>query len=649
MGERTRERWQVWVSALLLLMIAAGLARQWPVRGLWYDETVNAYFAERSLTDIWEWCTQIDNQMPLDYALRKLWADVAGTSEFALRAYSWGLALLSVAGMIALGRRLTGQPFAGWMAGTAYATTQSLLYAAFEVRPYALALALLAWSSVLLWSLWMRYAVCVDSLPRLDRRYGVLLMAYLLLALAMLYTHYTGLLALLAHGVFVGMAALRCRTRRQITLAVHLAVGLVLGYVPWLLALAGRDVRAGTAYADRILPRYVLETYAEFFAYGQHFPAGSPPPYALMLVLLVLICGGLWIGLAAQRRKARWYGFTFALSVLFVPLVGLLVMVYGVQSKLSGRHGWPLWIGAALVIGLGVNALPRARNLHWLAATSVVVLIWLPGRAALQPTYNSYLREAFAYVDAHAEPGDVLVLRDGTLFTAAEYYATDVPWIGLPPDKITDVKRFLFLDEAIDALDAFIMAHDAQRVWVVSWQGHIMDPQDLVGGVLELIGEPLPLGGAYGFGDVSLSLYRLHDTPRHAGAGVMSMQPVVQMPQGGPVFYGGYVLNKGPVPYYGAVVIHTWWQRGPEVQPDMRVSMRLYDTAGNFYTQFDQPPVGPSFGQENWLPGSLIFSRFVLWVPPEMPLGVAEVKLVIYHMNNAFEPFVVPVDTFIVQ
>jgi hypothetical protein len=78
--------------------------------------------------------------------------------------------------------------------------------------------------------------------------------------------------------------------------------------------------------------------------------------------------------------------------------------------------------------------------------------------------------------------------------------------------------------------------------------------------------------------------------------------------------------------------------------PGMRVSVRLYDASGSFYVQFDQPPVSPSFGQENWQPGSPILSRFMLWVPPTMPSGPAEVRLLIYDMEGTFEPITVPVD-----
>ncbi len=645
MRTRGSSYWTVLISALVLLLIAAWIAGQWPARGFWYDETVNAYFAERGLGAIWEWCARIDNQMPLDFVLRMVWGSLAGTSEFALRAYSVEFALLSVAGVIALGWRVGRTAFAGWIAGGAYALTQGFLYAAFEVRPYALALAFYAWSSVVLWELWTRYA---GARRPLDRRYVLLLGLYWVLALGTIYTHYTGMLALGAHGAFVGITTLRRGTRRQWTILAHLALGLVIGYAPWLVALAGRDIRAGTAYEARIGPVQALETYVTFFAHGQRNLISGTPPYAWVAAFLVLV-GGVLAFVLNQRRPERMRGAWFALCMTLMPLAGLLVMVYAVQAKLSGRHGWPVWIGAALLVSAGIAALDRLRYSRWVASTVALLIVWLPGQVDLPLTYNSYLREAFAYINAHASPGDVLVLRDGTLFPAAEYYEVQVPWVGLPPERITDVNRFLFIDEALHHMDEMFRAHDAQRVWVLTWQGQIMDPQNLINGILELIGDPQPLEDAYGFGDVSLLLYELHDMPATLRSRIESMTPIVETPHGGPVFYGGYVLNDAPVPHGGIVLVHTWWQRGAVVMPEMRVSVRLYDTAGRFYAQYDQPPVSPSFGQENWQPGALVLSRFALWVPPDMPAGPAEVKLVIYHMHGLFEPLTVPVGLFDVR
>jgi hypothetical protein len=264
----------------------------------------------------------------------------------------------------------------------------------------------------------------------------------------------------------------------------------------------------------------------------------------------------------------------------------------------------------------------------------------------LQPVYNSYLREAFAYVNRHTEPGDVLILRDGTLFTAAGYYDAAMPWIGLPADKLTDVNRPLFFDTAIANLAGLIDAHDARRVWVVAWQGHIMDPQNLVEGILEAIGDSQPLEGTFGFGDVAVSRYVLRESPEELRARVRAFDPVIQTPGGGPALLGGYVLNTAPVPHGGTVHVQMWWQRGEVIMPDLRISVRLYDPAGEFYVQIDQPPVAYGFGQEHWPPDVPILSQFALPVGRMMPSGRAEVRIVLYHMQGAFEPITVTIDDF---
>ena len=631
-------RQRLWAAGLILLAIAAGLAAQWPGRGLWYDETVNAYFAGQPWSALWEWCARIDNQVPLHFALLKLWAGAGGTSELALRAVSFWSALLAAAGLLALGRRLGGAT-AGALAAGAFAVTQSFAYAAFEVRPYGLALALAAWSSVVLCEWWRR---CGEA-SRRERRCPGLFAAYWLLALGLLYTHYTGALVLAVHGAAVGWRALRARSRRSWTVAAALAAGLAVGYLPWVAALAGRDVRAGTAFAERITPGEALDAYLTFYAHGQRAVPPDAPPYGWAMVGVIAGACALWLAL---RRRYRFPTHSLALPLLatLLPLAGLSVMVYGVQGKLSGRHGWVAWLGAALIAGVGLAALRQMRWLRWPVWAGALLVLWLPATASYPPTYNSYLREAFAYIRQHAEPGDVLVLRDGTLFTAAGYYNAAVPWIGLPPDKLTDVHRFLFFDEALAALDALIDAHDAQRVWVLAWQGDIMDPQNLVGGMLEYLGEAEPLPGAFGFGDVSLARYRLLRDPADLRARVEALQAVTQAPPDGPLFLGGYVLGADVMPRGGMVRLHTWWQRGASVMPGVRASVRLVASDGQLYAQHDQPPAGPSFGQENWAAGQPVLGRYALAVPPDMPVGPAEVRLILYDMQGAFAPVEVVVD-----
>lgn len=634
-----------WISALVVLLGAASLIARWPERGLWYDETVNAHFASQSWADIFEWTARIDNQVPLHFALLKLWASVAGTSEFALRALSFFCALLLLAGLIALGHRAGGRIAAGWWAALAFIPAQSFVYAAFEVRPYGLALALFAWSSALLWGLWTR---CGTRTGAPERHCTALFAATLLTALALLYTHYTGALAISVLASYFGWRAFRAPTRRRIALLALVFGGLVIGFLPWLIALSGRDIRAGTAYAAQVPPDDALRTYVEFFAYGQNMVAEARPPrYAWAIALLVAAAIPLWWA-GYHRSERAWKRALFAVLALLVPLVTLLGLVYGVQGKLSGRHAWPAWLGAALLLGLGLDALRRLKLLAWPVRALFLLVIALPATANLHPVYNSYLREAFATVEQQAAPGDVLILRDGTLFTAASYYDAAVPWIGLPPEPLTDVNRFLFLPEALEKLTPFLGEHNARRAWVLSWQGHIMDPQNLVGGIMELIGTREPV--TPGFGDVSLALYTLHTSPRAVDERVRALEPLAEVPGGGPVLLGGYLLNADPVPRGTPLLIHTWWQRGAQIVPGLRVSLRLYGADEEFYAQWDQPPVSPTFGQELWPDGVPLLSRFdQLAVPVDMPPGPAEIRAVLYDIGGAFDPFTVTLAPLTVQ
>lgn len=646
---RTLSPRYVWVSAMLLLVIAAGLVSQWPTRSLWYDETVNAYLAESSWGTIWEWCTEIDNQVPLGFFLLKLWGAALGTSEFALRAFSFACGLLTLAGVMALGRRLGGQWAAGWLAAGALVLSQGYLYAVFEVRVYALALALAVGASNVFWAFWRR----AELSDELDGRAWRWLGGYWALAIALVYAHYTGYLVIGVHAAYALWRTVAARSRRRARLMALVFGGVAAGYLPWITALAGRDVRAGTAYAGRVLPDTALRTYTDFFAYGQHIAPDGRPHYALAILVVVAAGALAWAWHARSDREARGR-LLFAGLLTALPVIGLTVMVYAVQAKLSGRHGWASWVGAALLIGAGLAMLGRGRWWRWPLWIGALGIVWLPVTATLQPQYNSYLREAFAYVEAQAQPGDVLVLRDGTLFTAAEYYDTPLPWVGLPPDKLTDVERFLFFPEAAATLQALIEDHQARRVWVIAWQGHIMDPQDLTAGLLEYAGEGEPLPGSFGFGDVSVARYRLDGASRLEALAdeiaLFEASPVGQSPLNGPVFLGGYVLADGPVRRGDWIVVHTWWQRGAAVVPDMRASLRLYVPGGteqDFFGLGDQPPAGPSFGQENWLPGVPILSRSVIQVPYDAAAGSLDMKMVLYVLGEA-DTVTVPVTTITV-
>ncbi len=631
-----------WIAILLLILVLAGLVWVWPDRSFWYDETVNAYFASRPWGEIWEWCTRIDNQALLGFVLLKGWSGLVGDSEFALRAFSVCCALLATAGLIALGRRVGARWSAGLLAGGAFALSQSFLYAAFEVRPYALALALFAWSSVFFWEAWERYAL--GGRP-LDRRYGLLLGGYLALTVAMCYTHYTGLvLAALAQGAYAGGTIFLRRSRPALHVAGHMAIGMFLGYTPWLIALAGRDIRGGTAFAGMVPVGYALRTYIAFWVHGQREVPPEALRYGWGMIALVILAPALWALWGCKR--AEWRRIALALVITALPLALLLVLVHRFHGKLSGRHSWPAWLGASLLIGLGLSALERLRWGRWPLWAAALALVWLPARADLKPSYDSRLREAFAYIRANAQPGDALILRDGSLFTAAGYYQAGLPWVGLPNVKLIDVHHVLTVEETLNTLEEFLNATRAERLWVISWQAYVMDRTDVGLGVLEYLGSSQSIEDS--FGDVKLALYRLRDSPQALRARLGQGTPRLIAP-GGPAFLGGYINNRGPIHPRTKIILHTWWVRAEPTIPDLRVSFRIYDAEGRFYTQTDLSPGGWLYGLDEWPADMPIFTRAVLRVPEDLPVGEYAVGMVVYNASNTFPPVFVCLAPFAVK
>ena len=301
----------VWAYAATLLAVAGWLAIRWPHHSLWYDETLTTWVASGPWDRLIHWCTQVDIQVPLHYIVLRGWMALLGNSEFALHLLSALSALLAVAGLIALVRRLAG-PTAAVIAGLLLGLSPGFLWIAYEVRAYALALALFAWASVLLHDLLKPAAS--------SRRW--LIVAYAGLALAMLYTHYTGIGALAAHAIIVGWTAL---SRRSWSVVRRMALAALIagaGFAPWLPVLLSRGSADRSFYAGAILPDQTLGVILSFkwlarddFKWLTPDQAISPLAPLIAGGLIVLI-GGVVLWLVIQRH---WLPVIYGLCMALLP------------------------------------------------------------------------------------------------------------------------------------------------------------------------------------------------------------------------------------------------------------------------------------------------------------------------------------------
>src|SRR5262249_7548065 len=127
-----------------------------------------------------------------------------------------------------------------------------------------------------------------------------------------------------------------------------------------------------------------------------------------------------------------------------------------------------------------------------------VAVPWATGQIGHPP--QSDFRGAFSYIQAHWHDGDMVILRDGTLFPVADYYRSPAPYIGLPDSMITDVTHILQAKEAISILNK--QSNTIHGVWLLAWQGGVMDPENVTLGLLETIGTRQLANMS--FGDVGL-------------------------------------------------------------------------------------------------------------------------------------------------
>lgn len=607
----------LWGAFLWIILHAPG-------DSLWYDETVNAYLATSDWQTIIDWTSEIDNQLPLHFVLLKLWQQVLGSSEFSLRLFSHFSAWLAIAGFVALGRSMLCHEQSAWLGAIALALSGGFLYAAMEVRTYSLALALLVWAAVFLHKM----------LKQRQERLGLSsILALLLLLLA--YTHYTAWVMVGGFVLIVGISPLFYRDFNWRAVGIAFVPPLA-AILLWLVWLGGRDINAGTAFAGTISVKRAFDTYIAFGLFGQKIFDDSAQSVAQNIALV----GSGLIVLVAVFYKQR-LALLWTLTLLVFPLMAMVAAVTQIEGKLSGRHTWAMWIGAALLFALVLDTLQAYR---WGRMLLPMLLAMLVGGALslahhdLPEEYHGDFRGAFAIIEREANPDDLLILRDGTLFTAAEYYNSSIDYVGLPQDPLTDVNHRIQIHEALDILSGVDFL-SRPRVWVLAWQADTMDPTAL--GLV--IPEYYSQGRRHvwleeGQRGVQLYSYTLQERNQPLLDHLATLPGVVQVASEGPSLLGIDLYHHRIAAETCATIAHIWWWRGEVDYPDTLVSLRLLDEDNQRIVQQDLPPAGPYFGQALWTPFIPIVGRMELRYPCEVLLNDVRLEMVVYDAFGAQSP-----------
>ncbi len=574
---------------LLLVASVVGLALrlvQLEFQPLWWDEGYSVWFATESLGRMAS-LTALDIHPPLYYALLHGWIDVLGPTPAALRLFSAVIGALAIPLCYWSGKQLFSLRV-GLVAASLLAVSPFHVYYSQEVRMYGL----MALFSVTLLGVWWRVLRGSEGhAPRGSRQADTgWLVAYVILATAILYTQYYG--AFLLAGL--ALAGLWYGWRRYSLIwrwvLAHLAI--VLLYLPWVVYAAPKLVpyvsQKVVKDADNPLGlgAYLARHLSAFLA--GHLEGAISPYWPWSLLLLAIAGWGFWLAWRARKGSARWTRPSSPLGMLFLGLAVsmLLAWVVGLRYPFFPDRGERLLLFAFPVFLILFSfALERVGSSHkWGGAMASIAVLAVSG---LSLSFF-YTTPRYAGEDYHS-----MIARTVEQGQAVDTVVCVYPWqVGYwrsygspdgPPAQL--LPEAAWGPGVMSALDAALS------------RGHVWFPAHLaLGGGLEtaietyLIERSVPFVNSWYGTSTRLSAW----APMGATEPIENAAGRFMLPGFGS---GGITLESAAAsltPVEAANVttaLDLRWEAG-EPPPALDVSVRLIDDLGQIWAQHDYEPLG---------------------------------------------------------
>ncbi len=644
---------------LLLLIVAGGFLLRLQRLGadsLWYDETVSALLASKSLPAMWAH-TARDIHPPLYYALLHFWTLAAGHSEYALAFLSliWGMLLIPFVAQ--LGRRWYG-PRLGILAAFLLAVNPFAIWYSQEVRMYTLGALELA---ALLWVMWQ----IAYGDPQQQRRHLIL---YTLLAALALWTLYYTAFALVALNLVL---LLWLWQRRRQTLVPWLAaqLGVVLLYAPWLPHALRQ------AFDPPVPPWRQALTWGELaitmlrqgsvaLAFGQSLDPERWWPVGLLLLGLALWPVFSTQAGNSQRQAIRWNAVALLGPLLLIYLISQsLTPLYHVRYVALYSATYPLLLAAGWS---QASALLRSRG-RAVATAAFLLVVLVPTARSLQ----NYLGNRYAYeaaddlrgavqrIAAQLGPRDAILVDAGYLYPALlVYWPEDIGWLGrlseYPPQPMPPAQGpavitvghidgdpsigwgdpasdFYAIDHATAAAKLAQLFHDVNTVWLLRGYDTVNDPHGFVRQWLQdhgvLLHDELFAGSTY----VRVQGWRTTTGPRTVAPAFDHAQTTSF---GDGITLLGYDLAPARPQPGRYLRLTLYWQAQSPPTRSWKVFNQLIDEQWQVLAQADALPLNGIHPTDQWQAGEVVESTFVLTVPDPLPAGELRLISGFYNESN---------------
>lgn len=457
--------------------MAGVVLRFWTPSALWLDETISVNIAKLPVTRI-PGALSHDGAPPLYYFLLHYWMALFGRSDFAVRALSGLISLISLPVFWIAGRRLGGRTVAWVTFFLALSSPFAINYAT-TARMYSLMILL-----SLLGFLALSRAYEAPTPRRLFELGAV--------TAAMLYTHYWGLyLALVAAGWLVWR--IRTTGRGRPALRAMVAGGVV--WLPWAPVFVYQTLHTGTPWTTAASPRDLLGVFQDWSGGG---PWGGLLMYATFLLFIIGTFGrtaapGTMVtlddGHGHRRQVPAGPAVVLELSPRpgMAPLVGIgvatlvVAVVLGAVANAAfvARYTAVVLPVFLLIMAAGVAVIPGRRFRTGCLAVLVLAGI-LTGRGENAQARTQATKVA-AVLNAEASPGDLVVYCPDQLAPAVDRLLT-VPGLqqitfprAIGPQRVdwVDYKQVIARTNVSQfAQDALARVSANHTIWLVWRDGY---------------------------------------------------------------------------------------------------------------------------------------------------------------------------------
>ena len=563
-------------------------------QSLWVDEGYAFYHA---------WSPNLaaslarDTHPPLYFGALRLWSQLTGQSELALRWFSVLPSMLGLAVMFQLAREILWQRRGGdsaipLLAMLMLALADSENFLAQEARHYTW-LTLLVSGSMWFFLRWIRRAR--------RRDYGL----WLLCAIAMIYTHYITAFAGIAQGLYA-LLALSGRRQKQ---ALFGLVMSAMALSPWL-AFVGRHQldNRGANWSVSLSAAVMRDIQVKYFT----------EQWALVIGLMLLGCATL-LHQRDGRFRVVWHRVSWLLLLWLTVPLALTVLVNEFLPFLQPRRltQWTPVIALLAAFGLGNIRQPvRALLIGVLIVYGVVQVDFY----RVKPDWRTVAHLTARY----ALPGD-LVLTDisGGDYQMAYYLRRQLPHARLLDADVRyeslKMQRDFYPATYHSWLPQLLGEH--QTVWLMVWSD-----DDSVFGWLENLDFQQTADFVYRHdgglaGEIRMHIFRFDRFDERNEEELIAR------------FENGMILQSASLDRHD-LRVDLLWQTQEQLHRDYVISAKLLNQAGAVAAQLDSQPQLNQRPTPGWKMGDVIYSPHEMQLTGEadaLPPGDYRVAVQVYY------------------